>query len=119
MIPHTHAKLSVKRYGGKVEDYLPIHDWMDSTKSAFADVRHRAILHNTFGAYIGEQVFGHVITNSDGKEIGVRMIIEDHIAEDFGGKIPTIEQWLSNLPIEDWMTGKGQKRYLDLNNLND
>ena len=103
----------MKRYGGTPEDYIAIHDWFDSTKAAFADVRHRAVLHSTFGIYLAEQLFGHNITNSEGKEVSVRGIAEDHVAEDFGGKIPTIQEWLSELPLKPWMEGKGQKAFQD------
>jgi hypothetical protein len=113
MKPLIHAENSVKRYGGDIVDYLPIHDWFDQTKSAWADIRHRAVLHSTFGIYICEQVFGTYIINSDNKKISVRDVAEDHVAEDFGGKIPTIEGWLKDLPIEPWMTGKGQSAYQD------
>lgn len=106
MKPWIHSKNSVKRYGGVIEDYLPIHDWFDSTKSAYADTKHRAILHNTFGIYLCEQLFGHTITNSDGKVVHVRNIGEDHVFEDCGF-IPTLEKWLHNMPTEDWMRGKG------------
>lgn len=108
MKPYIHAKNSVKRYGGQIEDYIAIHDFFDSTKSAWADVRHRAILHSTFGIYLVEKVFGTTITNSDNKQISVRDIGEDHVVEDCGF-IPTIERWLTNIPTEDWMLGKGQK----------
>lgn len=111
MKPWIHAENSVKRYGGIPENYIKIHDWFDSTKSAWADVRHRAILHSTFGIYLAEQVFGHYIVNSDGKKVQVRDVAEDHVAEDFGGAIPTIEQWLKDLPMKTWMTGKGQKDF--------
>lgn len=111
MKPYIHSKNSVRRYGGTVEDYMDIHSWFDQTKSAWADVRHRAILHSSFGIYICEQVFGSTITNSDGKVISVRDIAEDHVMEDLGGAIPTIEQWLKDLPIKDWMLGKSQKRF--------
>ena len=112
MKPFVHATNSVKRYGGIVEDYLPIHDWFDATKSAYADTKHRAILHNTFGIYIAEQVFGHTITNSDGKLVHVRNIGEDHVIEDCGF-IPTIEHWLKELPLEDWMCGRGMKKRIE------
>ncbi len=112
MKPYSHAVNSVKRYGGKVEDYLPIHDWFDSTKSAFADTRHRAILHNTFGIYIAEQVFGHTLTNSDGKTVHVRNVAEDHVIEDCGF-IPTLEKWLGGIPVEEWMRGKGMKKRIE------
>lgn len=103
----------MKRYGGIPEDYLRIHDWFDSTKSAWADVRHRAVLHSTFGIYLAEQLFGTFIENSDGKKVQVRDIAEDHVAEDFGGKIPTIQEWFQDLPLKPWMNGRGQKAYQD------
>jgi hypothetical protein len=78
MKPHLHARNSVKKYGGEWEDYIEIHDFLDSTKSHFPDMRHRAILHNSFGCFLAEKLFGHLITNSEGKEISVRDIAEDH-----------------------------------------
>lgn len=110
MKPYLHAKNSVKRYGGVVEDYMPIHEWFDSTKAAYADMRHRAILHNTFGIYLCEQLFGSTFVNTDGKTISVRDVAEDHVVEDHGGKIPTLQDWLSTIEVQPWMTGRGQKR---------
>jgi hypothetical protein len=104
MSPIVHARLSAKKYGGKPECYLEIHNFLDSTKSAMADIRHRAILHNSFGCFIAEKIFGTVIVNSDGKEVPVRSIAEDHIVEDIGF-IPSIEKWLSGIPHEPWMAG--------------
>lgn len=101
--PYKHALTDVKKFGGKVEDYLPIHDFMDSTKSSVPDVRHRAILHSSFGIFIVEKVFGHNITNSDGKVISVRDIAERHCIQDLG-TIPTMQDWLSELPIRSWMS---------------
>ncbi len=102
MKPLNHARGSVKRYGGQVEDYLPIHTLIDEPKGAMADVRHRAILHNSFGPFLVERVFGYYITNSDGKKIAVRQIAEDHIVEDLG-RIPSVEEWLRELPVKSWM----------------
>jgi RNA-binding protein YlmH len=99
-----HAKNSIKRYGGIIDDYMKIHEFVDSSKSCLADVRHRAILHNTLGPYLAARVFGDYITNSDNKQVTVRQIVEDHIIEDLG-KIPTIEDWLSNVQVETWMLG--------------
>jgi hypothetical protein len=111
MKPMIHSRNSVKRYGGVVQDYLPLHDWMDSTKAAYADFAHRAILHNTFGIFLGEQLFGTTITNSDGKEVSVRDILEKHVQEDCGGRIPTIQDWLRDLKPEPWMLGVGQRAF--------
>lgn len=104
MKPLLHAKLSVKKYGGILEDYLPIHNFIDSSKAAHPDVRHRAILHSAFGCYITEQVFGVYITNTTGKDVSVRDIAEEHIIQDLGF-IPTVEQYLSNMQIVEWMSG--------------
>lgn len=112
MKPYVHAKNSVKRWGGVTDDYQRIHDWFDQTKSAFPDVRHRAVLHSAFGIFIAEQVFGTTITNSDGRKVSVRDIGEDHVVEDLGF-IPTLERWLQYLPIEDWMTGEYRGRGTD------
>lgn len=111
MKPYIHAKNSVKRYGGDIEDYMEIHNWFDSTKAAYADFGHRAILHNTFGIFLCEQLFGTTITNSQDKVISVRDIAEDHVKEDCGGKIPTIEDWVGELEPKAWMLGKGQKAF--------
>jgi hypothetical protein len=43
--PIFHAESSVRRFGGRVEDYQPIHDWLDATKETFCDFRHRALRH--------------------------------------------------------------------------
>lgn len=102
MKPLNHAKGSVKRYGGETDDYLEIHTFMDSSKITYADVRHRAILHNSFGPFIAEKVFGYYLTNSEGKKIPVRQIAEDHIVEDLGF-IPSVEDWLKTMPRLPWM----------------
>lgn len=81
---------------------------MDWSKSALADVRHRAIFHSAFGIYIVEKVFGETITNSDDKEVSVRDIAEQHVMEDLGF-IPSLEKWLEKLPIEDWMISQSVK----------
>jgi len=103
MKPLYHANASVRRHGGTVEDYLPLHNFFDSSKQCLADVRHRAILHSSFGIFLLERVFGEYITNSDGRRVCVRDIGEEHVIEDLG-TIPSMEKWLRNLPIEDWMT---------------
>ena len=121
MKPLIHAKMSVKRYGGTIDDYIEIHNFMDSSKASLPDVRHRAILHSSFGIFIVEKVFGTYIYNSDGNEISVRDIAEDHVKEDLG-TIPTMERWLSGMPIEPWMNGKqvkGTSRFIPMDEVDD
>jgi len=108
MKPYLHAKSSAKKYGGKPEDYLEIHDFMDSSKAATPDVRHRCVLHSAFGCFIVEKMFGTNIKNSDDKLVSSRDIAEDHIMEDLGF-IPSLDKWLENMPIEKWMGGPSRK----------
>ena len=108
----------MKKFGGRPEDYLSVHDFLDSSKEGYCDVRHRAILHNSFGCYLAEKVFGTNITNSDGKLISVRDIAENHIAEDLGF-IPTLQDWLKEIPVKPWMEGKAKgnrKILMEFNN---
>jgi uncharacterized protein related to proFAR isomerase len=109
MKPLIHAKVSVKQHGGKVEDYMPIHEFMDSSKAAVADVRHRAMLHSAWGIYVVERVFGSFFKNSDGKDVSVRDIAEEHVIQDLGF-IPTMDDWLKQMPVDGWMSGTRKKR---------
>lgn len=98
-----HAQSSARIWGGKPEDYLPIHDWFDETKKCMPDYRHRAIRHHSFGIFEAEKVFGHSIVNSDGKTVPVRYIGEQHVLEDCGGTIPTVADWLDTIKPKSWM----------------
>lgn len=104
MKPFLHANSSAKRLGGKPEDYLPIHEFMDSSKAHIADARHRALFHSTFGCFVVERLFGAVAKNSDGKEYSPRDVAEQHCVEDLG-HIPTVGDWLADMPLKQWMGG--------------
>jgi uncharacterized protein DUF6915 len=109
MKPYLHSKLSVKKFGGKPEDYQEIHDFIDSTKAHIADVRHRALLHSSWGIFMVEKIFGTNITNSDNKLVSTRDIAEEHILEDLG-RIPSVQDYLGNMTIQPWMGGKVKRR---------
>lgn len=113
MKPYLHARSSASKYGGKPEDYLKIHDWFDQTKAHHADVRHRAILHSSFGIFLCEQVFGTNIINSSGKEVSVRDIGEQHVLEDLG-TIPSVGDYLKNMQLQPWMGGPSKKIRKDI-----
>ena len=81
---------------------------MDSSKAHFADMRHRALLHSSFGIYLLEQVFGTIIKNSDGIIVNVRDIGEQHVLEDLG-TIPCVADYLKNMKLENWMGGLKDK----------
>ncbi len=102
--PYVHAELSAKRFGGEPEDYMEIHELLDSSKNAFPDLRHRALTHNSwFTTVILEKIFGPTITNSVGKKISVREIAQWHIMEDYGGSFPSVQDFLSNIQYQKWM----------------
>lgn len=107
--PIIHAHASVKKFGGNVNDYLPIHNLMDSSKTIISDNRHRALTHNSwFISTIIEKVFGVTIINSSGKEISTKDIAEQHVLEDFGGKfIPSAQDYLQEIEYKEWMNGGG------------
>lgn len=109
--PWIHAQSSARKFGGIPEDYIEIHNLMDSSKGVIADSRHRALTHNAW--FIGtvlEKIFGVVITNSDGKQISVRDVGEQHVVEDYAGRfIPSAQDFLENLEMKEWMiAGKGE-----------
>ena len=58
MKPNIHSNLSVRKYGGSSSDYQAIHDFLDMSKMAYADIRHRAILHNSLGPFLAERGVG-------------------------------------------------------------
>lgn len=108
--PWIHAESSAKRFGGKPEDYIEIHNLLDSSKGAIADNRHRALTHNTwFLSVILERVFGVTITNSAGKKVSVRDVGEQHVLEDYRGRfIPSAQDFLAAIEYADWMqNGQG------------
>jgi hypothetical protein len=100
--PYHHAVSSARTWGGKPEDYQAIHDFFDSTKMVIADFRHRAGLHHAQGIFMAEQVFGHVLTNSAGRIVPVRLVGEQHVREDLG-RIPSFADWVCSIRPEPWM----------------
>ena len=103
--PLIHSKSSVKRWGGKVEDYLPIHELIDSPKTTMNNNSSRLLTHNTWFAYtIIPKIFGYNIINSDGKSVDTVDVAMLHIAEDFRMKfVPTPQDYLKHLEVQPWM----------------
>jgi len=123
--PYHHAVSSQRKWGGTVEDYLPIHHWFDESKAFHADFRHRAMRHHAEGIFLCETIFGTTITLSTcskcgkpkdehweygdenlhvfvEKKIPVRWIGEQHVQEDMGF-IPPVTMWLERIAAEPWM----------------
>ena len=94
MNPYHHALSSVRKWGGVVADYLPIHQFFDESKSHMADVRHRALRHHSEGIFL--------LTNSAGRVIPTRYVGEQHVKEDLGW-IPSLKDWLEHVQVQPWM----------------
>lgn len=109
---YFHAQSSSRKWGGEPEDYIEIHEFLDGSKVTFGDVRHRALLHNTWGVWMVQQVFGRVVEvqkKTGGlKKVAVREVAENHILEDLGF-IPEVGDWLNNMDMKVWMGGKQNK----------
>jgi len=103
--PLIHSKSSVKRFGGKVEDYLPIHILLDSPKTTMNNNTSRMLTHNIWFCYeIIPKIFGYNIINSDGKSVDTVDIAMLHCIEDFRGRfVPTVQDYLQHLQIQPWM----------------
>lgn len=102
--PMLHARSSARKFGGVPEDYIDIHEKMDSSKASFADHRHRAIFHSSLGCYLIQDIFGIERINSDGKPYSPRDVAEQHIIEDLG-RIPPVSDYLNNMTLQPWMGG--------------
>lgn len=102
--PMHHAESSARLWGGKASDYLVIHQWLDATKETLCDFRHRALRHHSQGVFEAERVFGVSVTNSDGRQVPVRYVCEQHIKEDCGGRIPSVGDWLLAIKPALWMS---------------
>jgi hypothetical protein len=95
-----HSLLSKKKFNGTAEDYLAIHKFIDSSKLFFFDIRHRILLHNTYGIDLCIQKFGEMIINADNKKVLVRDIAAEHCKEDLKGVVPTLNNWFKYVDNE-------------------
>jgi hypothetical protein len=103
--PMIHAKSSVKRWGGKVEDYIQLHELIDSPKATMNNNTSRFLTHNTWFAYnIIPKVFGYNIVNSEGRSVDTVDIAMLHILEDFRMRfVPTPQDYLKHMEVQAWM----------------
>jgi hypothetical protein len=101
MNSHTHAYVSVRQRGGRVEDYYDIHAFIDSTKEICSDNRHRLFHTHWAVKHLVVPIFGASITNSDGRRIDVPELCErDHLLPDFHNRfIPTLSDFVAAFDV--------------------
>ncbi len=96
MKPLQHAQISRKTHGGCWQDYIAIHNFLDSSKAACAHFKHRFLLHHSEGIELGARIFGETFLNSENKTIETRRILTEHLIEDVG-RIVSVEDWARDL----------------------
>jgi len=104
--PVEHAKSSVRKWGGSVDDYLHIHEWFDETKAWYGHSKHRMFRHHSEGIFECEKIFGVSFVNSNGKTVYTRYVGEQHVKEDCFNYIPTAKEWIDNIAVSkppEWM----------------
>lgn len=105
--PAFHAAESVAEWGGVEGDYLELHKFLERSRAHLPDARHRAMLHHAFGIVVAEGLFGLTITNSDGRVVPVREVLEAHITRDLG-VVPTLEEAFDSMSLEPWMSANAR-----------
>jgi hypothetical protein len=107
-----HAQSAARKWGGTPEDYLPIEEFIDSSKKIIGDSRHRSIYHHTEGCWLVQSIFGSnlIIDKGSGKLVRVptRLIAERHIIEDLGW-LPSPADYIKSMSLATWMSGAQKK----------
>jgi hypothetical protein len=102
--PFRHAESSARKFGGKAEYYLPIHNWFGESKASFPTSAIELCV-ITPRVFFSQRNFGVTVVNSDRKEIPVRYVGEQHVREDLG-RIPAAQDWLLQIKPQRWMYGQ-------------
>lgn len=93
MSPWKHSLSSQQLFGGSPDDYIEIHQFLDSSKLFCFNLKHRAFLHNLYGVELCESLFGPNLVNSQSVDVAVRDIAVQHIQEDLNRVVPTLQDW--------------------------
>ena len=78
MKPLQHARITAHRYGGKWQDWIAIHDWIERSKAIFPSMQHRVLLHSDFGEWLAVRIHSEAIESEDGIVISTYDLFRDH-----------------------------------------
>jgi hypothetical protein len=112
MKPLQHARITAHRYGGRWQDWIAIHDWIDRSKIIFPSMQHRMFLHSDFGEWLAVRIHGEAISAEDGTLISTRGLFHDHQVEDLG-RVVSLEEWLGEVNADYWMRRRRPPRQLE------
>lgn len=101
MNPYDHARSSARRFGGRWQDYLPVHDWLDGSKAAFCHFLHRALRHHREGVVEAVALFGPTLRNADGVAVPTEAVAHQHLEEDCR-RLPDAAEWICAFAPPAW-----------------
>jgi hypothetical protein len=97
------AKALVKQYGGTVDDYASLYEFFTQYLQTTSQLASVSLLANAFGIFIAEQKFGALYNlKSTGRTLPLRAVAESMVST-FYGEIPSLQDVLSEVPVERWM----------------
>ncbi len=99
MKPLQHAQISQKTHGGCWQDYIEVHNFLDSSKAACAHFKHRFLLHHQEGIELGIKICGQNVVNSEKKIVETGQILTEHLTQDLG-RVVTVEDWARDLFLQ-------------------
>lgn len=104
---YYHSLSSVKRFGGRCADYMPIHEWLDASKAITTHFTHRALRHHNYGIQALLRVMDQqqrsnngLFHNSDGAVVNVEHVARQHVIEDCGF-VPELNEWFDFAEITE------------------
>lgn len=103
-----HCVESVRQFGGEQSDYRELHQFLDSITSEIEAAW--GITHSTFGLGLAEMKFGYVVGP---RNVPTRTIAERHILAEYG-LIPSVQDWLSAVPLKPWMYNQAAQLSVEL-----
>ena len=112
MKPLQHARITAHLYGGKWQDWIAIHDWIDRSKAIFPSMQHRMLLHSDFGEWLVVRIHGEAIGSKAGTVIPTRDLFRDHQVEDLG-RVVTLAEWLHEINTDYWTRRRKPPRQLE------
>ncbi|HEV2461842.1 MAG TPA: hypothetical protein VGS80_26090 [Ktedonobacterales bacterium] len=92
------------RFGGDWSDYQEVGSFLDWPHSYLPDGRYRRILHNGWGVALAVEAFGAAFARaSDGALVPTAVVAEAHIQDEYGRRVPLLEECLEGIEVQRWM----------------
>ena len=110
------AQANVIRFGGEVDDFLPLHRWFLATTTWSEGAAHLMFRHHAFSVFEAEARFGPVIHHGNGRATPTRVAAERHVQEVLG-RVPPATEFLRRIKGERWMLQAMSPRKLGLDAL--